>query len=166
VLQITSWRGIAIDGQHYYGTLFLEGGEGHNEYKVSRRLTRRTAAILNKERKLGPRDMGLFKVGDETTCFESPAHVRRTALRHWQRLFPGALVLLEGRFALATPQHCIAGEAAIRARINDYYRRAEATGGYEGNFEAMRAIDDEYWEWVCAYGSEGDQGEKTWSRSE
>ena len=130
-LEISSFEGISPGAVHYYGRLSFNG----ERTDLERRLNKRNIGKFRKD---------FYHIGDVTTRFNSENHVIRAAKRIWKKLFPNALVLLVGSGSILDPQKCIAGDPVLRKKINAYYRRAEAVGGYEGNEEEMTKISDEY----------------------
>lgn len=144
VLEITSWRGISIGAQHWYGKLCFYDGEYHY-IRLNRRLNTLTAIELNRQSNVG-RCKHLFHYGSggHTESFETREHVRQTAHRKWKKICPEAMVLLEGRYGVCDPQRCISGPAIVRTAINAYVRRVEIIGGWEGNKKAMQKVSDAY----------------------
>ena len=150
VLEITSWSGISAGAQHYYGSLHGGVDEEYRSVRVCRRLSAESARKLNAQRDRGDDAPG-FAAGMTTECFDSEAHVRITARRQWRKLFPNAVVLLEGQSAVCDPQRCIAGPPAVRRAINAFVAEAEKVGWYEGDEKAMGAITDRYMAYVKAF---------------
>jgi len=152
-LEISSWVGVSIGAQHAYGSLhFYDAELEYRRIRLSRKLTKETAEKLNEQRNEDRSDnLARFVSGDETECFDTYAHVRRTAKRVWKALCPDAVVLLEGSWAVCDPQKCIAGPDEIRKEINRLYRKGVAIGGYEGDEAAMDRIFKEYQAYI-SYG--------------
>jgi len=140
VLNISSWYGVSIGAQHFYGALSFDDEHGkYNRIELERRLTHETARILSIQRK-----DDLYYSGAMTEAFNTRKHVRRAGIRLWKKLCPHTDFLLEGSYVVANPQKCISGPAEIRIKINDFFRRSAATGGYEKDEKAMDAIFYEY----------------------
>lgn len=134
-LEISSFEGISDGAVHYYGKLCYNSE--FPKVELQRKLNKRNIGKFRKE---------FYHIGDVTTRFNSENHVIRAAKRIWKKLFPNALVLLVGSSSILDPQKCIDGDPVLRKKINDYYRRAEEIGGYEGNMKEMTKISNEYME--------------------
>lgn len=132
-LEISSFVGLSVGASHYYGKLCF------NEERVDleRRLNKRNIGDFAKEK---------YALGGTTARFNSEEHVIQTAKRAWKKIFPNAVILLVGSSAVLDPQKCIDGPPDLKKKINDYYRRAEKVGGYEGNDKEMTKISNEYME--------------------
>jgi hypothetical protein len=140
-LNISSWAGVSMGAQHYYGELKFYDEDGEMQcVKLERRLTKMTAEILNEQRNRGrSKDCQFqYEPGEKTECFNDEKHVRRFALSKWKQFCPHGLILLEGSFACGDPQRCLSAfDPDIKKGLNMLVKKAEDIGWYEGDYDAM-----------------------------
>jgi len=141
-LEITSFEGISPGAKHYYGALHYHyvDVEGYSQYKkveLKKKLTKAEAIDLST-------DDYRWKAGQYSQRFDDINKVRKLAIKTWKTHFPDADVLLEGYSATADPQECLDGPPILKKKINDYYKKSQKIGWYEGNNEAMTKLSDDY----------------------
>ncbi len=127
-LNITSWEGISIGAEHYYGKLTWPESDWSG-YELQHILTSREAAYLNK--KVGAMGMSVaYKAGEEHPGFGSEAAVRKAALEKYKEQCPDADFLIVGDPAHAEPHLVIAGDEQIMVAANKLYKEFEAMNGF------------------------------------
>jgi hypothetical protein len=131
ILEINSFEFISAGASHYYGKLHC----GDEKVELERKLNKNTVKDFKDQR---------YAVGGKTQRFNSEKHLLIYTLRVWKKIFPNAKVLLIGSSAYLDPQKCIAGDKILKKKINNYYKRAEEIGFYEGNEKEMTKISNEY----------------------
>lgn len=140
-LKISTYIGNSIGATHYYGTIQYNDENFDLVYK----LTEGSAGRLNVLRAKVWGNIGYrYRVGDPYRGFDSLEQVRKEAIRVWRTFAPDAVVLVEGSECEIDPQPCLDGPPELKTRINAFVERAEAVGGYEGDYDAMCSISDEY----------------------
>lgn len=146
-LEIHSWRG-SIGGEHYYGKLVCDDYGDHKEVEMKRTIEdQKEVDYLNK--KDGATDgFHRWNVGSETVRFSSTKAIEDKAVLIWRRHFPKHHALVVGMCAVADPRRPIDGKPGILKKLQSFWERAEATGGYEGDEKAMNKVHQEYWSWI------------------
>ena len=129
-LEITSWVGtIAFGAIHYYGKLCggnIGGNFTRTRVEVKRKITAEEAKELNGEEKYV-----YYEKGDMTDRLKSPEDVRHTAKRMWKKLFPKAIILLEGSSGVVGPQVVLVAPRGVKERLNDLYDESERWGDWD-----------------------------------
>ena len=133
-LEVTSWRGISVGAEHWYGHLDHFGDELERR-ELRRRMGAQEAAALTAKDGLGALP---YREGDTTERFPSEAAVVARARRVWRRWFPGARILVQGDGAIAEPQRVLSGDRDARVRINRLVRRADEIGRWDAECEMER----------------------------
>lgn len=114
----------SIGAEHYYGKLVWYEGRERHEQHVEHAMTQREAIYLNK--KDTSRGSGMYKPGDMTRRFDTPADVIAAALQCWSFLVktvkPRLLVL--GSNCAIEPKIPLAGEVRLMAQAASLAERA------------------------------------------
>lgn len=153
-LEIDTWRGISFGAQHYYGHLYYYDEDGeYCKHEIKRTLTKEAADKLTKQKNVNvsPKWFRCYEAGQEVGEFDSKSEIREIALKIWKDLLPSAVLLFEGRDAVASPQEVIAADdPALMKKINDWYDECEMLGWFDGdNVKEVERISDEFWELMC-----------------
>lgn len=137
-LEVSSWVGIGIGAEHYYGELHFQ----NNMIRLEYRLTQRQATRQNK--KMG--EPGLFRKGDLYTGFDSPDDLSEFAKSVYKECFPEALVLVQGRHAVSGPHLVIDAPGEIEFQANKVYEKARVIGFWDDrkNDDLMDEITAEW----------------------
>ena len=98
VLEITSWAGMSLGAEHYYGALV---GYINNEY-IKKDIEKPMSKEETEKLRIKD-DWKYYKEGSLTTRFDTKEEIRKIALTKWKTIFPNAKALLEGRFSYAEP---------------------------------------------------------------
>lgn len=134
LLEITSFRGVSIGAQHFYGRLRRYEAKKSIDVELRKKLSAKEARVLTKlDRSAMDWFKGSYKPGDLSDRFDSIIELRAFGLRHYQTLVPGAKVLIVGQYAVADPQECLDGPDDIKLSINNHFRLFESCGGHEGD---------------------------------
>jgi hypothetical protein len=149
VLEISTWRGISIGAQHYYGKLhWYDADDEYQTHEITRILDKESAFKLTKQKNSGrAEDYQWFdyEAGDESTDFDSRQEIRDIAIATYKEHYPEANMLQEGRWAVCDPQEVIdADDKELMKGINWMYERAEEIGWYEGDYDEMMILSNAY----------------------
>lgn len=118
-LHITSWNGISIGAEHYYGELMRYEYNEDPDIELKRKIKEVTEArYLSK--KVGYK--GMYKVGDETNCFTTRDQVKKEARRQYKKLYPGAKVIVIGNNGIHEPQEIILGPRVFKKKVNKLWK--------------------------------------------
>ena len=128
-LHITSWG-----GEHFYGNLRRDG----ETKELKHTLTASEADRLNRH------DREHWEKGEEVNKFFFKNRVIRKAIKQYKEMFPGAITLVHGSFAICDPQTVLDGPREFMEAINDLVFRAEEIGGWNGDEVEMQSIADEW----------------------
>lgn len=148
-LEISTWRGVSIGAVHYYGKIRCYPSEVP-DLDIERVLTKDAAFKLTKQKNAGrnpERCWFDYSEGDKSNEFDSKDEIREIALRVWKEHFPDAVMLQEGRSAVADPQRVLAADdPKLMIKFNKMWERAEEIGYYDGGHEEeMCKISNKYW---------------------
>lgn len=145
-LRITTWVGISIDAEHYYGKL-VENNRGpgkSTETDIKHPLTRKEAEHINEKNE----HSGFYKVkaGALSNHFETAQACRKRGIALFKKMYPGDAILIEGHGSLsACPLLSWPSWFDAHAkRANDLATEWERIGGYEGNEKRAGEIDNEW----------------------
>lgn len=145
-LEISSWRG-SIGAEHYYGKLLCEDSE--DEIEVERTLDdQKEVDYLNKKDGAGD-GFHRWDVGNTTKRFSTAKAVEERAILIWRRHFPKHAALVIGIYGSAGPRRPLDAKPTVLKKLQSFWKRAEAAGGYEKNYNAMDKVQKEYWAWLC-----------------
>ncbi len=145
-LEITSWVGLSIGAEHYYGKLIISGTR-EKSVDLTKKLSDRECFYLNKKDSLS--GIIRWKAGQTTKRFNTEADLERLAIKIWKKKYPKYDALLEGRSSILDPQKPLdARKKVVLNKLRKFWIDAEATGGYEGDEKAMDKISDEYMAWA------------------
>ena len=119
-LNITSWSGVSIGAEHYYGKMkpyFYD--DEREEIELERKITEISEArYLSK--KLGYK--GILKVGSKTNCFATETHLIQECRKQYKKYFPGTKVIVLGDRGICAPQCIILGPRTFKKINNSYWR--------------------------------------------
>ena len=117
-LKITSWNGISVGAEHYYGK--LTNFKTNESIELTYPLTTQDAEHLN--RKLGG---GRYYIkGEESERFPSEKAVIGRAKKQFKVLFPKAIILVRGT-SDPNPQEVLVGPKQFKDAINVLWQRCE-----------------------------------------
>lgn len=143
ILQITTWVGTCgIGATHYYGKLYLgTSPESHNlEYKLS---VSQAKALNKKDYDFGREYTVPVKPGEMDERFDDPDHVRREAIAQWRTIYPEAILLVEGMYAVYGVQdRVLDGPKKLVATLQKLVdRQNELGGGYDEERKNWKELD-------------------------
>jgi len=136
VLEISSWMGISIGAEHYYGALWIH--EERIEFK--HRLTKVEVDERN------TKDSTFrWRVGNSVSGFTTEKEIRLLAIEMCKK-DPKVKLLLEGRYAIADVQIAIYGDPEVIGKISKLYKRADVIDfwDHKKHEDEMRDIDNKF----------------------
>lgn len=136
VVEITSWIGMSMGAEHYYGELWMHG----KKIELKHRLTKAEALKRN------TKDPSFaWRAGIMVSGFATEKKVRTIAVELCRK-DSGVKLLLEGMYAVADVQKAVYGDPVIVAKINELYARADVIGFWDHNEheDEMYDIDAEF----------------------
>lgn len=147
-LEISTWVGICIGAQHFYGRLHENNrGPGGNsgETDVTHALTRKEAAYLNKKNSW----TGFMakKGGEMSRDFEAREQVYAAGIKLFRKQYPGDVILIVGSHGSLSAQPLLSWPAWFETqakRVNELAAEWARIGGYEGNEKRAGQIDNEW----------------------
>ena len=98
VLEISSWAGMSLGAEHYYGALIGYINDEYTKKDIEKPMSEEEAEKLRVKD-----DWKYYKKGSPTTRFDTKQEIREIALVTWQTIFPNAKALLEGHSSSAEP---------------------------------------------------------------
>ena len=104
-LEITSWQGVSLGAEHYYGKLRGYFDDDFVSVEVEAKMTQRQAVALGKKD-----DWHHYKAGSMTSRFDTKEEVETTAILTFKDKFPNASVLLKGHWAAHEPKKCLSAD--------------------------------------------------------
>ncbi len=142
LLEISTWKGISIDAQHFYRKIYYNDKDGDlKTEEITKNITEKEAICLNKKhgRKFG------YKKGDKTKCFDTPDEVKKNAINWFIKnlLSKNVKYLINGRYAILEPQEIIFGKGKIIEKNNELAKRRESLT-WEDNENEMEKIINEW----------------------
>ena len=133
-LTVSSWRGVSIGAQHYYGRLSLI--EGSQSFDVVYKLSKEDAEHFNNFWSLeGSKELIGYEEGEETSRFRSEKKLITAAKRQFRKHFPNAKVLVLGDRGVVEPQPILVGPRQFKSEINKLAKRAKEIDYWEDNEE-------------------------------
>jgi hypothetical protein len=121
-LHISSWNGISVGAEHFYGNLSTYMCCDIPDHELKRKIKEVTEArYLSK--KVGYK--GMYKVGDETSCFTTSNQVIKEARKKYKKLYPGTKVIVLGNTGICSPQEIILGPRVFKREVNKIWRAYE-----------------------------------------
>jgi len=145
-LEVTSWTGISIGAEHYYGSLVVSG-DRKKTFELNRKLGDRECFYLNKKDSMP--SIIRWKAGQLTIRFNTITQLETLAIKIWKKKYPEYDALVKGRSSILDPQEPLdARKKAVFNKLHKFWVDAEATGGYEGDEKAMDKISDKYMAWA------------------
>jgi len=138
VLEISSWQGQCLDAEHYYGKLYFRDINGEFQvYELNRFIT------SEEELKYLRKKEGFKRYPTEpTNKFNKPSEIIELAKQTFKNHSPDADILLEGIYAVASPQQILAGPKKIMIEGNKIFNESEEIGGFEGDEDRMEQLCD------------------------
>lgn len=135
-LRITSWKEIVAFANHSFGVLDFRNAD----LDVSRKLTKKEAADLNKIERLRHENKFRYKEGDKAKAFLSKGAVIDTAVKMFHKhLVPGgAQVLVVGEPYLLGPRFIAAATkkyVALKNKLNKLFKEFDAIENNYDNWE-------------------------------
>lgn len=160
-LHITSWRGISIGANHWYGELLWTvdkervDGSSMKTHRLSKKLTASEAREL---RKLDGQWNWSFKwcAGMKTERLDSEDEVIELAIAEYKKHCLDAGILVLGDYATSGPHLVLDGPPEFVKKAANLYKQAEAIGWWDRDLEKMRAISDRWEKLKHAFGVEED----------
>jgi hypothetical protein len=140
-LEVSSWRGLSIGAQHYYGSLVGHAPE-YKRVELYRTLTQADADRLTDRRNDGYK----YREGGRTNGFDTPGDVAQFAVKHWREHFPGGKILLKGSAASYEPHTPLTGGTTFKRYTRGIIKRCESLGWYDkGNDKEVDLLCDEWY---------------------
>jgi hypothetical protein len=119
-LKITSWYGISVGAEHYYGK--LTDFKTNENIELTYPLTKEDAKYLNKKEKIED-EIG-YEEGEESERFRNEEAVIERAKKQFKILFPKATILVRGT-SDPNPQEVLVGPKQFKNAINVLWQRCE-----------------------------------------
>jgi len=117
-LDITTWSGISIGAEHYYGKLKEHGGN-YKSVELEWPMSQKMATYLNKKDRTRSGDSyDCYKKGCPTVRFDTEQEVKDWALEVWKEHFPDHDLLLIGTDCINEPIRCLDGDSMLSESIN------------------------------------------------
>ena len=145
-LNITSWYGISIGAEHYYGNLYYN----NKKIEISRQMTKKEADYLNKKDSIRGINILAYEKGDKTTRFSNKTEIIKIAVKIIKRKFTNVDLLLEGDGCCASVNNAFWGkDKKLVERIKELYKEADKLNFYSGkDNKRMEEIDNEFQKYV------------------
>jgi hypothetical protein len=146
-LEVTSWAGVAIGAEHFYGSFnWCDESNDFKEHRLTKTISQKEASYLNKKMAGENTDYidSRYREGDEVNCFDTVEEVRKVAMKNWRDI-TGCDLLLGGSFACASVEFALDGpDQDVVDRINDLYKQAVEIDFYEDEEleDQMNLIDE------------------------
>lgn len=143
-LKVSSFAGISVGAEHFYGK--LNSLETNEDVELKYPLTKEDAAYLNKKLgiKSGESTYIGYQAGEEHERFPSGDKVIEWAKKRFKKHFPKATVLVLGTRD-PNPQRVLVGPREFKSAINKLYRRhRKLDWDYEEDREEMEEIEAEW----------------------
>lgn len=138
-LKITSWNGISIGAEHYYGR--LTDFKTNKSIELTYPLTKEDAKYLN--RKVTD-EVGMYEEGEESERFSNEEAVISRAKKRFKILFPKAIILIRGTCD-PNPQEVLVGPKQFKNVINALWQRYELLDwDREEDREELEEIEEEW----------------------
>ena len=156
-LEVTSWIGISIAADHFYGSVkseYTRNKSGESIQKVnkslSRLLSRKEAVKLNQKDSdsLGALMCSPYRPGQQTDRFNARADVVTAAIKYCKENHPNCFLLL-GSVGIRSARPVLywpSGFDTHATRLNELAKEWEEIGGYGGNETQAHKIDNEWCE--------------------
>jgi hypothetical protein len=139
VLTISTWAGMSLGAEHYYGKL---SGYNKGEYvtiDLEYPLTEKQAKQLSKK------DDWEYKMGRMCSRFDVKDDVRKVALEEWKERYPDAKILFEGNSASAEPLKCLwAKSKKFIDAFNKLWEENEAIPHVSKNWKKIDKLCDAF----------------------
>ena len=123
-LEITTWQGISLGAQHFYGEL-RTSDDYNDSAKLERKLTPRAAAAMNKSR----RNMGLmelhYRAGQMFNGFDTREEIIALAVKTYREHFSKTTILVLGDRAVAEPCPVLDGPDGVKVTAQKLYDENE-----------------------------------------
>ena len=133
-LEITTWQGLSIGAEHYYGKLCGYNKGEHISVELKKVMTREDARILNKKD-----SAHCWEEGETTDRFDTEEGIKKIARKEWKKHFPQAKIVVEGREGVIEPQPIFVGPSDYKRKINAWAKKAEEIN-YWDNEKVMEAL--------------------------
>lgn len=143
--EIMTYIGTAVSwAEHWYANLMPDcKGCLSMRTELKQTLTESGAARMNR------REGGDWEAGEKTNRFFSEGRLKEVAIMKYNLLFPGATILVDGRYGVCDPQPILDGPEEIMRTANLLVAEANDAGWWEGDEDTMEEICDrwdEFWE--------------------
>jgi len=121
-LHITSWVGLAIGAEHYYGCLKpYDYNVNIEDVELKREITEISEARwLNKKN-----GCDIYQVGDVTNLFNTERQLIQVARKEYKKHFPKTKVILLGDSGRSCPQEIILGPRNLKKFNNSLWKAYE-----------------------------------------
>ncbi len=123
-LDITSFSGVSIGAEHYYGKLVCSGDE-YKTIELEKKLTSRQAKELNKKDGYG----SVFRADSLTGRFDTEQEIISLAIVEYKKHFPEAKILLLGDSASAEAKKVLdAPSKELQEKCNALFNEQKKIG--------------------------------------
>ena len=136
-LRITSWAGVSIGAEHFYGSLTCNSP--HSKVEVSKPMSQEEVDTLNKKD-----NWDSYKVGDLTERFDTEDDVRQRAIEILKVHFPDCELLFEGSSCCSDPCKVVIAPEPMFTEGNRLYAAAKKIGFWDNDEKAMHKLADEW----------------------
>lgn len=118
-LEVSSWQGVSIGAEHYYGKLVRYSP--YHTVELEYRLTEKQAAEFSKK------DDWKYKAGDKCSRFDTVDEVVKLGIAQYKDFFPDAKILFTGESSTsAEPSKMIDGDPDLMKLANEIWQKYEA----------------------------------------
>lgn len=144
-LNVTTFRGISIGAEHWYGDLHIENADDsndHHEIELSRKLSDKEVLALNK--KAGAR---IYESGDKSTGFNTEAEVWEIGIQKFKSDYKGILLTGDSACWSAWANVLVYPDsfAPIVHEMNEIAKEFQSLNGYEGSEQSKVEKLDDRW---------------------
>jgi len=147
-LEITTWQGVSIGAQHFYGEL-KTSDDYKDSVSLERKLTPRSAAAMNKSRRrMGLMELG-YRAGQMFNGFDTREEIMTLSVKTHREHFPKTTILVLGDRAVAEPCPVLDGPDELKAtakKLYDENERLHTQGGWDKR-ENRKRMDELCKEW-------------------
>jgi hypothetical protein len=141
-LEITSFIGISLGASHYYGKIVGDVDDKYAKVDLKRTLTTAGAAELTERHG----DDYTYRAGQSVEGFDTKEEIIALAKATYKDHFPGAKVLVLGRYVYGGPHPVLDGPDGLAEAVAELIVLAEKIGWWENphNDAAMKTISRQY----------------------
>ena len=126
-LEISSWAGVSLNAEHYYGKLVGHDADGeYLSFEMEWPLSQKMATQLNKKDSIRGTDHFRHKSGNPTYRFDTSDEVKEWAISTWRDRFTDSDLLIDGSDCINEPKEALDGDdAELILVINDLFTKYE-----------------------------------------